>query len=246
MKNPRKKVCLVAILFISGLQIISGQILTDGGIRQNIERPDSELISELIMNRSFANTEKENYPAIEGDPFLYRDFTPGRVFLKTGEKIPLYLRFNIFTHTIQFRYNEGIFALLNQESVSFVLIDTLRFIYTSYLKSTGDDNSRANTWFLLKKDGKLKFLVMMNLKIQRGESARAYQPPTNTRFVALPDSYYIGPEGKSAIRIESKNDVLSLLADKNAAVMQFMKTNKLGVKKPKDLAKIVNYYNSLQ
>ena len=245
MRNLKKIICLVVSSIILDLPIIFGQNLSDGGFRQSFERLDSALLAKLTLNSSPLRSGKENYSTIEGDPYLYGDFTTGEVILKTGEKIPLWLRFNIYTRVVQFKQDDEIYVLLNKGSVSSVLIDSLRFIYTSYLKSADDENSKANTWFILKKDGKLKLLVMKNLRIQPGENPRAYQSPTMPKFISMADSYYLEPEGKSAIRIESKKDLLALFADKSSAVMQFMDANKLGVKKAKHLTKILEYYNTL-
>ncbi len=245
-KHLRVIICMAISSVILNLQIISGQNFSDGVARQGFEKLDSDRLFKLTLNSSPVRSDREDYSTVEGDPYLYRDFAVGEVIMKTGEKIPLLLRFNAYTRVVQFRNGDEIYALLNQGNVYSVLIDTLRFVYTSYLKSTDDDNSKANTWFILKKDGNLKLLVMKNLRIQPGDASRAYQPPTSPKFISVADSHYLEAEGKSAIRIEDPKDLLPVTGDKSPAVMKFMKTNKLGVKKTKHLIKIIEYYNTLQ
>ena len=88
-------------------------------------------------------------------------------------------------------------------------------------------------------------LIKKNIRVQDAEPAKLYQEAKPPKFVATADTYYLKPEGKSAVRIKNKKDLLTVLADKSDALDSYISSNKLGVKEIEDLAKIVAYYNSL-
>jgi hypothetical protein len=209
------------------------------------ERPDLELLYRLRLNRTMSGIEKVNYSTIEGDPFLYMDFVPGSLTLKTSETLPLYLRYDIYTDEMQFRQKEEVYVLINTESVSLVMMDTLRFIYTKYIKSPGDISSIQNSWFLLKEDGKCRLLVKKNLRLQSAEDAKPYQAAKPAKFIHTNDSFYLQPEGQNAVRVTSKKDILNILSDKTSELSKFIDSGKLGAKDINDLRKIVAFYNSL-
>ena len=237
MKSHKIVFNLLIIVVSFGFQQIKAQV----GNVSITERPDLELLSRLRLNRTISGTEKVNYSSIQGDPFLYKDFVSGSLTLKTGETLPLYLRYDIYTDEMQFRQKDEIYVLVNIESVSLVMMDTLKFIYIKYMKSPGDIE---NSWFLLKEDGKCRLLVKKNLRLQSAEDAKPYQAPKPAKFIHTNDSFYLQPEGQNAVRVTSKKDILNILSDKTNELSKFIDSGKLGAKEINDLRKIVAFYNS--
>ncbi len=244
MKHLKKVVGLLITVILLDFQIITGQVVPDGGYRSTIERPDMELLSRLRLNRTMSGIEKVNYSNIQGDPFLFKDFIPGSITLKTGEALPLYLRYDIFTDEMQFRQKDEIYVLINTEDISLIMMDTLRFVYTRYMKSPGDISSIQNSWFLLKEDGKCRLLIKKNLRLQSAEDAKPYQLAKPGKFIHTNDSFYLQPEGQNALRVTSKKDILNILSDKTSELNKFIDSGKLGAKDINDLRKIVAFYNA--
>ena len=244
MKNLRIVISSLIIVIVSSYQAINGQ--ANEGTIITTERSDLELLNRLRLEHNMKAREEVSYERIEGDPFLYQDFVPGALLLKTGESIPLNFRYDIFKGEIQFGKKDEIYALINPESVSLVLIDSLRFIYAGYLKSPGDISSVENSWFILKKDGKCKLLIRKNLRLQAAVPPKPYQEEGNpAKFIHTRDTYYIQPEGRNAVKIDNKKDLLNFLPDKKNELDKFIETNRLGTKDLDDLVKIVTFYNSL-
>ncbi len=244
MKNLKIVISSLIIIIVSSFLAIYGQ-LNEGTIITT-ERSDLELLSRLRLNHNMNAREEVTYERIEGDPFLYQDFAPGNLLLKTGESIPLNFRYDIFKGEIQFGKKDEIYALINPESISSVLIDTLRFIYSGYLKSPGDITSVENSWFILKKDGKCRLLIKKNLRLQAATPPKPYQEEGSpAKFIHTRDTYYVQPEGKSAAKIDNRKDLHDFLPDKSGKLSSFIKANNLDLKKVDDLAKIISFYNSL-
>lgn len=244
MKNLKLVVTLVVLVVVSGFQSINGQ---EGEFATfPTEATELELLNRLRLDRNLRAMEEVSYERIEGDPFLYQDFVSGKLLLKTGESIPSNFRFDIFKGEIQFGNKDEIYALINPENVSSVLMDTLRFIYAGYLKSAKDIRSVEKSWFILEKDGKFRLLIRKNLRLQAVTPPKPYQEAGSpAKFIHTRDTYYIQPEGGNAVKIDNKKSLLDLMPDKNSRLSSFIKENNLDVKQVDDLAKIITFYNSL-
>jgi hypothetical protein len=212
---------------------------------QQVVPGSGELLSKLRLNKNAGGIEKVTYSNIDGDPFIYRDFIPGRMILKNGEIYSLNLRYDIYTSKIQFKDKDEIFEIINQEKLALIVIDTITFQYSNYLKSPGEANSVENSWFILKTDGKCKLFIKKNIRIQDAELPKPYQEAKPAKFIHTSDTYYLKPEDKSAVRIDNKKDLLNIFTDKKDQITEFINSNKLGVKEVYDLVKIISFYNSL-
>jgi hypothetical protein len=62
----------------------------------------------------------------------------------------------------------------------------------------------------------------------------------------MKDEYYLALNNKALVKLpKSKKGFMKAFGDKSSKINSYMKENKLGYKKEKDVAKIVSYYNSL-
>jgi hypothetical protein len=243
MKNFKILTNSLMIIILSGLQTIFGQ--ANEGTIITTERPDLELAYKLRLERNMNSRVELSYEKIDGDPFLYKDLTQGKLTLRTGEKIPLDLRYDIYKGEIQFRQKDGIYTLINGEGISEVLIDTLKFIYSANPKKSPDNGPAETSWFIVKVDGKGKLLIRKNIRLQAATTEKPYQEPQPPKFIHLKDTYYIKHESQGAVKINGKKDLLNALSDKEDVVSNYIKTNKLDVKELDDLVKIITYYNNL-
>jgi hypothetical protein len=208
--------------------------------------PGSEVIlDKLRINESMDGVEYETYATVAGDPFIYRDFHEGELTLKNGETYRLNLRFDIYGNQVHLKNNDQIYGIIHPEKVASIVIDTLTLLYCNYVNSPADNSSGEGSYFILKTDGKCKLLLKKNIRIQDAEPSKGLQDAKPAKFVHLGDTYYLKQEGKNAIRINGKKDLLTVLGDKKDEINRLIKTEKLGRKNPGELVKIVSYYNSL-
>jgi hypothetical protein len=240
-----KIICnFLIISVVSGFQLVNGQ--ANEGTIITTERSDLELLNRLRLEHNMKSREEVSYDRIEGDPFLYQAFVPGRLLLKTGEDLKLNLRYDLYKGEVQFRHKDESYTLINTQSVSSVLIDTLKFVYSGYLRSPGDKSSVENSWFILKKEGKCKLLVKTNLRLQAATPPKPYKEEgIPAKFIRTRDTYYFELQSENAVKIDSKKDILDILADKRDQMSGFITSNKLDIKDVNDLARIVSYYDGL-
>jgi len=208
--------------------------------------PGSEhLLDQLRLYDTFDDNESVPYSKITGDPYLFKDFYPGKLVLTTGEGVNLDMRYDIYADQIHIRDKKNtVFALLHPEKVSMITIDTVKFVYDKIIKS-GNKPSDKSAYFILKADGKCKLLVKKNLRIQEAELPKPYLDAKPAKFIHTDDTYYLKLQDKNAARISSKKDIINLLSDKKNELNNFFKSEKPGTKSVDDLVKIITYYNSL-
>lgn len=243
MKQTKTIISFLILNILLDVQILNGQILNQGS-RVTVQGSD-DLLYKLRLNANINANEKIPYSSISGDPFLYKDFVPGQLVLKTGEALPLILRYDIFTCQIQFKQNDEVFSIINPGNISLVMVDSFRFQFVDYLKAPGDLTSIENSWLILKTDGKCKLFIKKNIRLQAAELPKPYQAEKPATFIHNSDTYYLKLQGKSAVKIDNKKDLLNALADKKDELTGFINNNRLGVKEGDDLAKIISFYNSL-
>jgi hypothetical protein len=237
---------IVRIFSIAMLNILLGMELLVGQIQGQVyvERSE-ELLSKIRLSRNIAGIEKITYADIKGDPFLYKDFTEGKLILNTGEIFKLEMRYDIYANQIQFKDNNEIFELLNADKLTGIVIDTLVFRYCYFLKSPGDESSAEPSFFIVKTDGKCSLLIRKNIRLQPAVLPQAYKEAQPAEFIHTGDMYYLKLQDKGAVRVSNKKELLNILSDKKTEVGKYIDSNRLGVKNVNDLAKIVAYYNTL-
>jgi hypothetical protein len=245
MKNFKNIVLFLILNILSYFQVLNGQEITyNQGSRVTVQGSE-EFLFRLRLSRSGSGVDKINYSSIVGDPFVYKEFIPGKLILKAGEVFQLDLRYDIYSNQIQFKYNDEVFEIANQDQLTLIIMDTVIFKYSNYLKSQDDETSGGSSWFILKSSGKCNLLVKKNIRIQDAQGPKAYADAKPAEFIHLKDNYYLKPDDKSAIRINSKKDLMNILADKKDELNKFIESNRLETKSIDDLTKIINFYNSL-
>jgi len=212
---------------------------------QNVVPNSEALLAKLRLNGSIGGINHETYEQIAGDPYIYKDFHEGELILKNGDVYRSILRYDIFGDQIHLKNEDNIYGIIHPEKITLIVIDTVKFLYSTYLNSPALRSTKADSYFILKTDGKCKLLIRKNIRIQDAEPPKLLQDAQPAKFIHTNDSYYLKLENENAILIRSKQDILFVLADQKTALNQYINSNKFNVKKIADLIRIVDYYNNL-
>jgi len=203
------------------------------------------MLDKLRLNKVMDGIEYETYETTLGDPFIYKNFHEGALTLQNGDVYKLNMRYDIFGNQVHIKNKDQIFGIIYPEKVASIVIDTLKLIYCNYVNSPGDKSKPESTYFILKTDGRCSLLTKKNIRVQEAEPPKVLQDAKPAKFIHTSDTYYLKPDKKSAVRVNSKKGLLNILADKKDELKKFIDSNKLGTKDLDDLVKIVTFYNSL-
>jgi hypothetical protein len=206
----------------------------------NLEITPLEL-QNMVETRSLTTQRAIN---IEGSPYLYTDFYTGQISLKNGHTTqPMPIRYNSHEQTIEFRYNNNLFTLTGDgvQSFEFKVDDrvyTFRQGYESRRLSEDD-------FVQVLAEGKITLLVRHHTSffrdaISHGNATRQdYYDSSQTYFIKVGDS---DPERLRNLR---ERRVMGYIDQHKDRVESFAKSNNIDFTDSADVAKLLNYYNSL-
>ena len=203
-----------------------------------------KLLEKLRINNDIKGIEDTYYSDIEGSPYYFKDFMPGTIELANGETYNELFKYDIYADQILFKGGSVIYAIAHPELIKNVKINNLTFIYSAY-KSSANDEKTEDGYFIMENDGNGKLLVHNNMRIQDPEPPKLYQDAKPAKFIRTSDTYYIKINDEEAIKINGKKDINSIFGSYSAQVSDYVKRQKLNLKKMDDLLRMVNFYNTL-
>lgn len=227
-------------IFISLLIICNGSIIAQIPVLGT-----DEILEKLRLKREVEGNFNIYYKDVEGDPYIFRDFHEGALYVLPDKKFTVNIRYDMYADQMHLKDKDQIYAIIHPERVKLIEADDYKFIYSSYIKSPGNDEPKQSSYFILKTDGKCKLLIKKNMRVQDAETERLYQEPEPAKFIATGDYYFLKLDDMSAVRIRNKKDLLTVLEGKSDAIDSYIRTKKLDVREIEDLADIITYYNSL-
>lgn len=232
--NKFKLFAFVVGLFIIQFSVAYAQVPVDGS---------EILLDKLRLNKGINGEETTLYSNLNGDPYLFKDYEKGVLVVNSGTKFDVNVRYDIFANEIHLKDKEAEYAIIHPEKVKFIEVGGLKFIYSPYIKSATDKNTKEGGYFIVKADGACQLLIKKNLRIQDAEPAKLYQEPKPAKFIHTDDTYYVKLKDETAVRIRNEKELLDVLSDQKVALSKFIKSNRLGSKDVEDLYKIVTFYN---
>lgn len=235
MKKLAGKFFLCTVLFLGCLPSFS-QVIIVGS---------EDILDKLRLNKGVKGMNDVEYTAIQGDPFIFRNFKIGSLIAFNNEKFNVEVRYDMYANEMHVKNKDEIFAIIHPEKVKLIEADDIKFIYSQYVKAPGENSNGDSSYFILTVDGKCKLLVKKNVRIQDAEPPKLYQEAKPAKFIATNDLYFLKINENDAIKIKNEKELMTILADKAGELKTYIKTNHLGVSKVDDLSKIVTYYNSL-
>ena len=169
-----KYLALAVGLFIIQVPIVKSQIpILNSGL----------LLDKLRLNSGMNGNETVLYSNINGDPFIFKVFKKGILVVNSEEKFEVLLRYDIFANEMHLKVKDEIYAIIHPEKVKLIEVDSLRFIYSKYVKSTGEKPTKDGAFFIVKTDGKCKLLA------KKIYGYRILSPKNPTKILSPPNSY---------------------------------------------------------
>ncbi|MGE5421268.1 MAG: hypothetical protein ACM3UT_13860 [Chloroflexota bacterium] len=189
--------------------------------------------------------DKVNYEDIKGSPYLFPDFKPATIITYSDEAVKIPVRYDLYINEMEVKNEARIYSIAQPEIIKMIITDSIKFIYSGFTNSSGRDGPVNHSYFILRSDGKCRFLIKKEIRLQDPEKPKLYQDAKPAEFIFLKDFYYFKIGENDAVRISNKSDALAVLADKESQVGIFIKQNRINMNKVEDLQKLAEYYNSL-
>ncbi|WP_319591130.1 hypothetical protein [uncultured Draconibacterium sp.] len=190
-------------------------------------------------NINMANSRSDNsYADVEGTPFLYGDFVVGKVKLNNGKYYEGELRYDNYKRNLEFKDDKGdVYEVLTPEKINSVELGdvTLKYVLTD----------GEGQFFRQLVGGGYSLLAVDEAEYQDPKPARPYVEAKPARFVEKSATYFLHSDADGLVELKNKKSLAEVYPEKTKEINSFLKKEKTGFSSEEDLAKLVNYLNSL-
>jgi hypothetical protein len=178
-------------------------------------------------------------PGSKGSAYLNPSFIESVIILKDGSRIEgKPMRFNLYTQQMQFIEENDTLALGSPEDIDYIRIADKVFVYTNYIQN----GEHKAGYFELLEDGECRLLkrwaaLYHEVDDEGNAGSEGFYRQCNCYL-----QFFMNP----ATSVQKKRKDLAMsFASNGDDVLDYMKDEKLKPKNDEDLAKVVEYYNSL-
>ncbi len=182
---------------------------------------------------------------LNGSPYLTEEFVDGALTAADGTRIEgLKLRYDIYADEMQFILKNDTASVNRPLALRSVELEEKKFIYEVYQVS---ENLVAAGYFEVLIEDNLSLLYRRELELDYDVYVPNYGGGGGTKDVKLKKNNNLYTKlGKSTARkIYNKKDFLNAITAHYEEVKEYIKKNHISVRKQKDLAELVSYYNTL-
>lgn len=192
-----------------------------------------------LHNNEASNT-LNSYNQIDGTPYLFEEFTQGKVTTKDSLTYHGLFRFDIYADNMEF---ESLSLVLTMDplTIETIAIGSHTFVYIPPF----DEASRRGAYYELILSGKCRLLQKRKVVLNEPQKAKPYADAKPASFSKGKDAYYVQIGNMPLQKITGKKSLVEVLEDHGPAIKAYLKQNSLSSKKLTDLIDLVSYYNQL-
>ncbi len=220
---------LFILLFILGCTITTKAQLGETSLSSFYEQVKKAHYENGVL------VEQINY---KGSPYLNKEFQTGEII--TTQKVVfknLLLRYDIYNDQIEFKKDSEILIVPKNNFVSKAVMAQDTFILLPQTSGVGFfQQIHANKASLLK-----RYCMDYN----PAQKPQAYQDAKLAEYVRKSDDFYLLLPDHSIHKISGIKSIIELFPQKDSEIKDFVKNNKLNVKKEPGLIKLTDYLSTL-
>ena len=185
-------------------------------------------------------------PFIDGSPYLTEKFVEGSMTVVDGTVIPgMWFRYNIYRDEMQLLLNGDTASITKPLSLHSLELGEKKFVYDVYQVSK---NVVAAGYFEVIEEGKnLSILLKREIELKQDIYVPHYAGGGGTKEFRMAEksNYFLKQDGNAAQKVKSRKDFLNTITHFREDVKQYIRENRISVRKEEELKALVNYYNSL-
>ena len=185
---------------------------------------------------------------VSAQQFAYELWHEGKLILDSGDTLRGSIKYDLQSDLIQYqsKSNTKLESYTARKVVYFEIYDQTVTRYRSFysLPFSTSGQYKAPVFFELLEEGKLTVLCREFLEY-RTTNSTFYYYGTYTRLVLINRYFILKENGEIEEFRGKKNDWYELMRAKEREVQKYVKANRLDLDEKYELAKAVNYFNSL-
>jgi hypothetical protein len=223
---------LLVLLIASGSLTVYSQV-------DQMQVQANDLMSSSNMVRSFDNRYKE----IKGYPTLLKAYCPGEVLLTSGVRVKQdSINLDVYHSDLLVKKGKDTMIIIKGMVVAFTMKSpTSEMNFEKIRDPLGND-----LFFEVLVKGKLNLYKRTTKTISEPTGVDdGYSTSRKHSIFVQSIKIFIQKENAEMIELKNKKVLLSQYPDREESITKFMKENGLGVKDEAELAKVVEYINTL-
>ena len=187
---------------------------------------------------------KLNYSDIEGSPYLNKDLVLGQVIFENGDTTEYYLRYDMYSDDIEYLINKSLYSVVNIPALDHIDLNGQRIVYQPFYK-----NGRQSKGYLVQLvTAQCSLYQKLQVKFEDAQPMQSmpFREATHAQFKSTPVKWYFTSEDLTIKQFKPDNAGLKQVSAKHYAKLKdYIKANKLKIKKEDDLVTLFEYYNEL-
>lgn len=200
------------------------------------ERSDRAI---FYSQTSFSTFDKKSKDLV-GSVYINQNFSKARI----NDEKTYDVRYDAFHDEMEVKKGEKFFSLAKENNfvVNFIETDKMYRVY-----SNRSNKAKEKSFFrVLRKYNNISLLVKEKIKFYEEKRATGYKKYTPPTLKRVKDVYYIGLNDNSAIKLKSKKKFLNLFSKYKGDIKKYMKSERINLKKEKDLLKLFDFLNKME
>lgn len=181
----------------------------------------------------------------ESNMFFTESWCEGSLYINIDAKglSVLKLKYNIVEDKIIMSNEQGVFEFPKGSILSFTLkLNGREYTFLSGLE--GIEKYNATNFFLVHYQSKKIKLITKHFSVLQNLGSNNYGSTTQEYTYSKEKDLYIYKEGKGILIKRNKKSILEVLGGDKKIWEEYIKTNKLDMKKEEDIARLIQFYDS--
>lgn len=199
-------------------------------------------LSDFTDNVNRNKATSPTYVDIKGSPYLNEEFQTGEIFYSGKYRIDkIQLRYNLYVDNIEYKDKNVVMAFARPSMIDKVVIGDEVFMYIKEKEKKGDVSGFVKKW----NDQFPSVVTKMKVEFFDKDPVKAFEEQKPARFERAYDMNFLMINEEELERIKSVKKLIQYIGDHQSELEKFAKKEKISSNKPKELAKLIDYYNSL-
>ncbi|MEN8158167.1 MAG: hypothetical protein ABFS10_14540, partial [Bacteroidota bacterium] len=175
--------------------------------------------------------------------YLDETFREGAISFNRKRYVGLNLRYNQYEGTFEFETDDGI-RFFDPEVI---LVDTVWMAGDTYLYILYQSGkARKRSFMKLINYGATRVLYHHQVLLMDPEPAKGYEEARPARFEQRPETLFVQLPGQPAMEFRGKKSVEEIFPDDHQVLAEYIKSNRLKLKRVEDVTKLCRYFDSLR
>lgn len=184
------------------------------------------------------------YKVVDGSAFFYPEWSKGTAVFGSKRYANLMMKLDLLKNELHFKDDKGEEMICSSPIHRIVFGDSAlgnltAFVHTSFIPGLAPLKPEA--WVQARAEGRVSLYTQYKKNISE---VRPYGSATLEQRISTAEVHYL-VQNDQFIRVKKLADVLNALADKKAALQQWIKANNIDGRSAADLGRVVDAYNKM-